>query len=132
MQPYSKWDDLDYDLLSALDRLERDTSERTGLPWWKTRTGHPQVEIAVETVDDAAESALDKWDEDHAGKKKRKGQHRYAVVRGIGMEVEGGLAREAMLLYASEQNDEEADDELRSLGIETRMPEGGYDAAAYG
>jgi hypothetical protein len=99
-----------------------------------TRTGHPQVEFAVETTEDAAEAVLDRYDEkerDKKGKKKH-GVHRYALPRAIGdFEIAGGRAREAMLRYASAQNEIEPDDELGDL-IERKRPESGYDATQYG
>jgi hypothetical protein len=92
------------------------------------------VEFAVETTEDAAEAALDRYDEkerDKKGKKKH-GVHRYAAPRAIGeFEIEGGLAREAMLRYAAKQNEVEPDDELGDL-IERKRPEEGYDASQYG
>lgn len=134
MQPRSKWDDLDFDLLSALDRLERDTNERTGLPWWQTRTGHPEVGIVIETTDDAAEAELDRYDEKQAGKKKRPGEQRFAAVTALGdWPIDGGLARERLLAYAAAQAEGQAeDDDAAALGVETRARGGEYDAALYG
>lgn len=138
MQPHSKWDDLDFDLVNALDRLERDVSPATGLPWWLTRTGHPAVGFEVEVVEDAAEAALEKYDEQQRDKKKQRGgAHRFVVARSIedGFSIEGGLAREAMLDYANEQSraDGEGDAaELAALGIEVNAKGGSYDASLYG
>lgn len=132
VQPHSKWDDLDFDLVSALDQLDRDTSEVTGLPWWMTRTGHPELIFQVDTVEDGAERALDQYDEKQ---KKKPGVRRFVVPVGVGdFEVEGGLARERMLRFAAAQADETAaeDDELAALGVETARPPGGWNAAEYG
>lgn len=86
----------------------------------------------MDTIEDAAEMALDRYDERQAKKKKKPGVHRYATARGLdGFEIEGGLAREAMLRYAGGQNpDDEPEDELGDL-IERRRPEGGYNPADY-
>lgn len=136
MQPHSRWDDLDFDLVSALDMLERDRNPNTGLPWWLTRTGHPAVQFRVDTMEDGAQRALDEYDEKDTGKKRKPGITRFAVPVGIDdFAVEGGLAREAMLRFAAEQADPDAeheDDDLRALGIETKRPTGGYNAAEYG
>lgn len=140
MQPHSKWDDLDFDLFSALDQFDRDLNPTTGLFWWQTRTGYPGIGIEIETVDDDGEAALERYDEQQRKKdgKKPLGQHRFAVAHALveGEEIEGGLARERMIRYAAEQrtpgSTENEAAELLALGIEVGAKGGSYDATQYG
>lgn len=133
VQPHSSWDDLDFDLFEAFDYLERDTSGSNGLPRWLTQSGSPDVAFQVETVEDAADVALDKWDEAHQGKKRKPGTVRFVVPRAVGEgAIEGGVAREAMLLERARQlQDAEAPDD-DDVPVERKRPPGGYDVAAYG
>lgn len=138
VQPHSKWDDLDFDLVNALDRLERDVNPTTGLMWWQTRTGYPGIGFEVEVVDDDAEAALERYDEQQRDKKKaRAGSHRFAVARALvdGEEIEGGLARERMIEYARQQAEgtpDESTADLIALGVDVTARGGSYDAAEYG
>lgn len=120
-------------LLDALDLLEREVSSTTGLPRWMTTTGDPSVTFDVDTMEDAAEATLEEWDEKNSGKKKRRGTTRWAVpVSVTGEPLEGGLARERLLLRADLDVFDEDDDPSAGLDIDRRMPKNGWDASQYG
>jgi hypothetical protein len=126
---------VDFELFDALDMLEREISQTNGLPRWLTGTASPDVDFMVETAYDGAEAALDAWDEQHQGKKKVPGTHRFAVPHALGDEpIEGGLARQRMLLYALAQEAGKTDDDDPSAGldIDRRRPAEGWNTADYG
>jgi hypothetical protein len=134
VQPYSKWDELDFELMDALDLAEREINDQTGLPRWLTGTGSPEVDFLVETQEDGAQRALDEYDESAAGKDRKHGVNRYVVPESItGVPIEGGVARARFLAYAAGQMPELDETPLvDELGIETKKPVGGWNAAEYG
>lgn len=94
----------------------------------------------VDTATDVGEAALDAWDEAHQGKKREPGTRRFLVPVPVGdVEIEGGIARERMLLdlaLGKRETDEDAAISLKDgsaeLDIERVRPPSGYDIAAYG
>lgn len=134
MQPHSEWDDLDFELMDALDVLEREMNDSTGLPRWLTGTGSPDVDFVVDTGVDYGQAALDKWDEQQSEKKKKPhGQFRFLVPQALveGVPIEGWQARERSLLYAASQLEQQPD-LTEGLDIDRKRPPGGYSAADYG
>lgn len=99
-QPDSEWDELDYILIEAYQVYEDETSQTTGQPLWLSRSGDPGLQFVIEEYIDAAQEAIDVYDEEHAkDEKKIKGLQRYVrpMYQGSSDDVPtGGLERERL------------------------------------
>lgn len=96
-QPRSKWKPLDFVLFQAHAIWRAEQSQQTGHPLWLTRSLDPRIGWAIEEREDAAEAALEAWDEKNQGKKRKKGVTRFAVPTtppGLEGLLYGGISRE--------------------------------------
>lgn len=134
MQPDSEWEEIDFVLFEAHAVWKAERSEQTGWPIWLTRSADARLGWAVEEMEDAAQRALEEWDESNQGKKRRKGVSRYAVpIVADGEEhlLYGGLTREAHLSTMTEEAVPD-DDPSAGLDIDRRPPKGGWNPKDYG
>lgn len=138
-QPHSRWSAIDFVLLEALQILQDETSQTTGLPTWLTRADDGTVEFDVREGLDRADAALAEYDKAAKGPKGDKspppGAIRYIVPITVdGRPVpEGGLERERLLIAAM-KSAKSATSVLpgSDLQIERKRPTGGYDTSQYG
>lgn len=141
-QPDKPWTRLDFLLMEAYQVYEDEMSKSSGIPVWLTRSLDPDIGFVVEERTDQADAALEKYDKEHSGDKKKFGTTRFAVATdSIGNPIEyDGHTRHRFQVSAIQdervRQDVEADegeyeDDLEGLGIGASAS-GGFNPAEYG
>lgn len=130
-------------LLEALQVYEDEISSSSGLPIWVTRSDEPDIRVAVEERIDQADAALEEYDENHRGDKRKRGATRMAVVvDSTGKPIEyDGTTRHRFMVSAiqetrasseTEASEEGLEDDLAGLNIGASPYSREFDPSEYG